>query len=87
MATVGSSCLLLCLVVSSVFHMADQGAVWEQLADRASELEVDSPTGAMRDLYARQEPDMAAARQALAAQLGQVGALTIWPVGGWGSTS
>ena len=29
----------------------------------------------MRDLYARHETDMAAARQALAAQPGQVGAL------------
>jgi hypothetical protein len=43
-----------------------------QLACRASELEVDSPTGAMRDLYARHESDMMVARQALAAQLGQV---------------
>jgi hypothetical protein len=38
--------------------MADQGGVWAQLADRASELAVDSPTGAMRDLYSlRQEHD------------------------------
>jgi hypothetical protein len=36
---------------------------------------VDSPTGAMRDLYARHEADMGAARRALAAQPGQVGAL------------
>lgn len=45
------------------------------LACRASELEVDSPTGAMRALYARHETDMAAARQALATQPGQVGAV------------
>jgi len=56
-------------------HMADQGGVWEHLACRASELRVDSPTGAMRDLYARHETDMTAARQTLAAQPGQVGAL------------
>jgi hypothetical protein len=56
-------------------HQADQGEVWDLLACRASELDVDSPTGAMRDLYARHETDMAAARQALAAQPGQVGAL------------
>jgi hypothetical protein len=44
------------------------------LADRASQLRVDSPTGAMRDVYARHQTDMMAARQALAAQPGQVGA-------------
>jgi hypothetical protein len=56
-------------------HTADQGGVWEHLADRASQLQVNSPTGAMHDVYARHEADMAAARQALAAQPGQVGAL------------
>jgi hypothetical protein len=56
-------------------HMADQGEVWDQLADRAEELQVDSPTGAMRDLYVRYDTDLGAARQALAAQPGQVGAL------------
>ena len=56
-------------------HMADQGEVWAQIACRASELEVDSPTGAMRDLYARHEADMTAARQALGAQPSQTGAL------------
>ncbi len=56
-------------------HMADQGEVWAQLSVRASELDVASPTGAMRDLYARHESDLAAARQALAAQPGQAGVL------------
>ena len=56
-------------------HMAGQGEVWAQLSMRASELDVDSPTGAMRDLYASHESDLAAARQALAAQPGQVGAI------------
>ena len=56
-------------------HVADQGEVWAQLSMRASELDVASPTGAMRDLYARHERDLAAARQALAAQPGQAGAL------------
>jgi hypothetical protein len=56
-------------------HQADQGEVWDLLACRASELDVDSPTGAMRDLYACLEADMTAARQALAAQPGQIGAL------------
>jgi hypothetical protein len=54
-------------------HMADQGEMWAQLACRADELDVDSPTGAMRDLYTRHETDLAAARRALAAQPGQVG--------------
>ncbi len=56
-------------------HLADQGEVWAQLSVRASELDVDSPTGAMRDLYVRHESDLAAARQALSVQPGQVGAL------------
>ncbi len=56
-------------------HRADQADVWAQLARRASELDVDSPTGAMRDLYERYEADMTAARRALAAQPGQIGAL------------
>ncbi len=56
-------------------HLADQGEVWAQLSVRASELDVDSPTGAMRDLYFRHESDLAAARRALAVQPGQVGAL------------
>jgi hypothetical protein len=55
--------------------MADQSEMWGQLACRADELDVDSPTGAMRDLYARHETEMAASRRGLAAQPGQVGAL------------
>jgi hypothetical protein len=53
-------------------HMADQGEMWAQLACRADELDLDSPTGAMRDLYARHEADMTAAPQALAAQAGHL---------------
>jgi hypothetical protein len=52
--------------------MADQGEMWAQLACRADELDLDSPTGAMRDLYARHEADMTAAPQALAAQAGHL---------------
>ncbi len=52
-----------------------QGEVWAQLACRADELDVDSPTGAIRDLYASHATEMAAARQALASQPGQLGAL------------
>jgi hypothetical protein len=43
---------------------------------------VDSAAGAMRDVYARHQTDLAAARQALAAQPGQVGAL-IYMAGRW----
>ena len=56
-------------------HRADQGEVWAHLADRASQLRVDSATGAMRDVYARHQADLIAARQALAPQPGQAGAL------------
>lgn len=63
-------------------HRADQGEVWAHLADRASQLRVDSATSAMRDVYARHQTDMTAARQALAAQPGQVGAL-IYMAGRW----
>jgi hypothetical protein len=63
-------------------HTADQGGVWTHLADRAMQLRVSSPPGAMHDLYARYDTDMAAARQALAAQPGQVGAL-VYMVGRW----
>jgi hypothetical protein len=56
-------------------HQADQGEVWARLAGRDSELGVDSPTAAMRDVYARHDAELAAARRALAARPGQVGAL------------
>lgn len=63
-------------------HRADQGEVWAHLAERASQLRVDSTTGAMRDVYARHQTDMTAARQALAAQPGQVGAV-VYVAGRW----
>src|SRR5690349_9572930 len=46
-------------------HRADQSEVWAHLADRASRLRVVSATGAMRDVYARHQADLMAARQAL----------------------
>ena len=49
--------------------------MWAHLADRASQPRVESATEAMRDVYARHQTDLTAARQALAAQPGQVGAL------------
>jgi hypothetical protein len=63
-------------------HRADQGVVWSHVAQRAAEHSVESPTGAMRDFYARYDSEITAARQALAAQPGQVGAL-IYIAGRW----
>ena len=63
-------------------HRADQGEVWAHLADRASQLGVDSATGAMREVYARHQTNMTAARRALAAKPGQVGAL-MYMAGRW----
>ncbi|HEY7205444.1 MAG TPA: DUF6569 family protein [Methylomirabilota bacterium] len=63
-------------------HQADQGEVWATLHARAAELHVHSMTAAMRDVYARHEEDMTAARRALAAQPGQVGAL-VFMAGRW----
>jgi hypothetical protein len=63
-------------------HHADQMAVWEHLAQRASELDVDSATSAMRDVYAHHDQDMAAARRELTAQPGQVGAI-VYIAGRW----
>ena len=63
-------------------HQADQGEVWAQLASRAAELQVDSVTEAMREVYARHEEDMMVTRRALAAQPGQAGAL-VYLAGRW----
>ena len=57
-------------------HRADQGEVWAHLADRASQLRVDSVTGAMRGVYARHQTDLTAAGQARAVKPGQIGALS-----------
>jgi hypothetical protein len=56
-------------------HRADQGMLWSRIAQRAVQHSVESPTGAMHDFYTRYDTEMRAARQALAAQPGQVGAL------------
>jgi hypothetical protein len=56
-------------------HASDQGEVWARLSLKAAAYEVDSPTGAMSDFYARHAQQMDAARAALASRPGQVGAL------------
>ncbi|MGH8695311.1 MAG: ARPP-1 family domain-containing protein [Burkholderiales bacterium] len=56
-------------------HLSDQGDVWQDLAGRARTYKVESPTGAMHAVYERYAADVAAARSALSARPGQVGAL------------
>jgi hypothetical protein len=63
-------------------HHADQGMLWSRIAQRAVQHSVESPTGAMRDFYTRYDTEMTAARQALAAQPSQVGAL-VYISGRW----
>jgi len=63
-------------------HASDQGGVWDELASKAAEHRVASPTGAMRDFYLRYEEEIAAARRALASVPGQVGAL-VYLAGRW----
>ncbi len=58
-------------------HVSDQGEIWAGVADRSRRLNIESPTGAMRDVYTRLEDDLAAARQALACRGDQVGALVL----------
>ena len=56
-------------------HLSDQGEVWEDLAEPARTYGVESPTEAMHAVYERYAADVAAARSALEARPGQVGAL------------
>jgi hypothetical protein len=56
-------------------HQSDQGEIWAHLSFKDAEHEVGSPTGAMSDFYARHGESVDAARAALAARPGQVGAL------------
>ena len=63
-------------------HMADQAGVWNELASKAAEHSVASPTGAMRDFYQRYEEAMADARRELAPVPGQIGSL-VYLSGRW----
>jgi len=60
----------------------DQGAIWDELADKQSRHGVLSPTRAMRDFYAQFEQGIEAARAALAPVSGQTGAL-VYLSGQW----
>ena len=63
-------------------HMADQAQVWDDLADRDEAHGVHSPTSAMADFYLRYEEKLSAARKALEAIPGQVGAI-VYLSGQW----
>jgi hypothetical protein len=56
-------------------HDGGQAEVWDDLAAFADERGVTSPTGAMHDVYVHHAGEIGAAREALAAQPGQVGAI------------
>jgi hypothetical protein len=56
-------------------HLGDQGQIWEDVASKAAKYRVESPTGAMRDVYDRYGRELAAGREALTARAGQVGAV------------
>jgi hypothetical protein len=62
-------------------HDADQGEVWDAVADKARAFGVASPTGAMHDLYGHQAM-LDETRGRLAPKPGQVGAL-VWIGRGW----
>jgi hypothetical protein len=47
-------------------HESDQGEVWDELADKAAHLRVDSPTGAMHAVYEQYAETLKAARKAIA---------------------
>lgn len=63
-------------------HTADQLEVWEALAQKVEAHDVQSPTGAMHDFYARYEPEIAKAREGLAPVPGQVSAVA-YVAGRW----
>jgi len=56
-------------------HLSNQAEIWKDLAAKATFLHTSSPTGAMNDVYGRYEETLRRARETLAAQPGQVGAL------------
>ncbi|MEN8133320.1 MAG: DUF6569 family protein [Pseudomonadota bacterium] len=65
-----------CMKVSGD-HYSDQSAVWEDIADRSSDLDVSSLTGSMSDLYEQHEERLGAFRKAFMVQDDQVGAVFV----------
>ena len=56
-------------------HVADQGQIWADLAAKAQEHGVESPTFAMSDVFTSRTGDLEAYGRALAPEIGQVGAI------------
>jgi len=56
-------------------HLSDQGEIWHDVAGKASEHRVKSPTGAMRDFYDRYAEDFGAGPPNAGPRPGQIGAL------------
>jgi hypothetical protein len=63
-------------------YRSDQGKIWHELAAKAAALEVASPTEAMGDVFAARALEVAAYREALPIDSGQVGAL-VYGAGVW----
>jgi hypothetical protein len=45
-------------VHASQMHAADQGAIWQEIGERQARAEMQSPTDALHDVYAREERDL-----------------------------
>lgn len=54
---------------------AEQGEVWSLVADKVQRHAAAAPTGALRDVFARREDDLAAMRAAVRRRDGQIGAV------------
>jgi hypothetical protein len=55
--------------------ISDQGAIWEEIASKAMDLSVNSPTGAMRDIYEQHRRRVGDYARAFEAVDGQCGAM------------
>lgn len=65
-----------CMKVSGD-HYSDQSAVWEDIAERSNELNVNSRTASMLDAYDQYDEYLSAYRKAFKAAAGQVGAVFV----------
>jgi len=62
-------------VAAGLDARADQGAVWDEVAAKATRIGVHSPTGAMHDIYEDRRDRLAKARGRIPLHEGQLGAL------------
>jgi hypothetical protein len=65
-------------------HRSDQGLIWNLLADRAAAFRVQSPTGAMADVFEAKRATLSEYRVALMPIAGQVGAVVYGGTAWWG---